>query len=248
MIKFFSSIRRNLLSEGKTAKYLKYAIGEIVLVVVGILIAISLNNSNQQKNLKENVDNQLSLLRQSVYRDSLSFSGLIQYNTKQANNLKRLIQLMQTSMDEAKCKEFITNFNQLIEVRTNIADRSIYDEMVNSGAFSKIGEQNLKSQIANYYQLSTHFDEIIWMHVKDFRAFNNQVSMDGTISKAYMDENLAFSEQERCAYFNSLVENEEKKRMLENLFYSGISTYEQINNLYSVLIHRVMTGLPEHNE
>lgn len=163
MIKFFSSIRRNLLSEGKTAKYLKYAIGEIVLVVIGILIAISLNNSNQQKNLKENVDNQLSLLRQSVYRDSLSFSGLIQYNTKQANNLKRLIQLMHTPMDEENCKEFVTNYNQLIEVRTNIADRSIYDEMVNSGAYSKIEEQTLKSQIANYYQLSAHFDEIIWM-------------------------------------------------------------------------------------
>ncbi len=248
MIKFFRSIRRNLLSEGKTAKYLKYAIGEIVLVVVGILIAINLNNSNQQKNLKENVENQLSLLRQSVYRDSLSFSSLIQYNTKQANNLKRLIQLMQTSMDEANCKEFITNFHQLIEVRTNIADRSIYDEMVNSGAFSKISQQKLKSQIANYYQLSAHFDEIIWMHVKDFRAFNNQVSMDGTISKAYMDENLAFSEQERCAYFNSLVENEKKKRMLENLFYSGIATYEQINKLYSALIYQVMSGLPEYDE
>jgi len=47
MIKFFRAIRQNLLNEGKTAKYLKYAIGEIVLVVIGILIALQINNWNQ---------------------------------------------------------------------------------------------------------------------------------------------------------------------------------------------------------
>ncbi len=53
MIKFFRKIRKNLLSEGKTGKYFKYAIGEIVLVVIGILIALSINNwnnKNQEKN------------------------------------------------------------------------------------------------------------------------------------------------------------------------------------------------------
>ena len=47
MIKFFRKIRQNLLSENKTGKYLKYAIGEIVLVVIGILIALSINNWNE---------------------------------------------------------------------------------------------------------------------------------------------------------------------------------------------------------
>ena len=51
MLKFYRKVRQELLSEGKTAKYLKYAIGEIVLVVIGILIALSLNN------LKEDFDN-----------------------------------------------------------------------------------------------------------------------------------------------------------------------------------------------
>jgi hypothetical protein len=49
MIKFFRKIRQNLLSEGKTGKYLKYAIGEIVLVVIGILIALSINNWNERR-------------------------------------------------------------------------------------------------------------------------------------------------------------------------------------------------------
>lgn len=49
MIKFFRQIRQNLLSEGKTGRYFKYAIGEIVLVVIGILIALQVNNWNEER-------------------------------------------------------------------------------------------------------------------------------------------------------------------------------------------------------
>ena len=46
MIKFFRNIRQILIMENNTSKYLKYAIGEIVLVVIGILIALQINNWN----------------------------------------------------------------------------------------------------------------------------------------------------------------------------------------------------------
>ena len=49
MIKLFRNIRQKLVSEGKTANYLKYAIGEIVLVVIGILIALQINNWNEAR-------------------------------------------------------------------------------------------------------------------------------------------------------------------------------------------------------
>ena len=49
MINFFRRIRQNLLAEGKTGKYFKYAIGEIILVVIGILIALQINNINEEK-------------------------------------------------------------------------------------------------------------------------------------------------------------------------------------------------------
>jgi hypothetical protein len=53
MIKFFRKIRQNLLMENKTGKYFKYAIGEIILVVIGILIALTINDWNDQnKNTK----------------------------------------------------------------------------------------------------------------------------------------------------------------------------------------------------
>ena len=52
MLKFFRKIRQNLLSEGNTGKYLKYALGEIVLVVIGILIALQVNNWSEIKKIR----------------------------------------------------------------------------------------------------------------------------------------------------------------------------------------------------
>ena len=59
MIKFFRRIRYDLMEKNKTGKYLKYAIGEIILVVIGILIALSINNWNEEK--KERIKEQIIL-------------------------------------------------------------------------------------------------------------------------------------------------------------------------------------------
>ena len=56
MIKFFKKIRQNLLTEGKTGKYFKYAFGEILLVVVGILIALQINLKSQEKTNQNNIE------------------------------------------------------------------------------------------------------------------------------------------------------------------------------------------------
>ncbi len=67
MIKFFRKIRYNLMEQNKTGKYLKYAIGEIALVVIGILIALSINNWNedrielkQEKNILSNLNTEFN--------------------------------------------------------------------------------------------------------------------------------------------------------------------------------------------
>lgn len=66
MIKFFRKIRYNLMSENKTGKYLKYAIGEIVLVVIGILIALSINNWNEDRKLKREELNLLADIKTNL--------------------------------------------------------------------------------------------------------------------------------------------------------------------------------------
>ena len=66
MIKFLRNIRFNLLSGNSKGKYVKYAIGEIILVVIGILIALQINNWNESKKQTEYQKAQLSNLRSEI--------------------------------------------------------------------------------------------------------------------------------------------------------------------------------------
>jgi hypothetical protein len=70
MIRFFRKIRQQLLTENKFSKYLLYAIGEVVLVVIGILIALAINNHNEEK---KNIKLELVILKQlkTDYRANL---------------------------------------------------------------------------------------------------------------------------------------------------------------------------------
>jgi len=56
MIKFFRKIRQNLLNKNKIGKYLLYAFGEIILVIIGILIALNLNQRSEQKKAEAKID------------------------------------------------------------------------------------------------------------------------------------------------------------------------------------------------
>ncbi len=79
MIKFFRKIRQNLLSEGKTGKYLKYAFGEIILVIVGILIALWLNNQNQQRIESQESSTLKLTLKQELVENKKTFKRYKRY-------------------------------------------------------------------------------------------------------------------------------------------------------------------------
>ena len=86
MIKLFRNIRKNLLNEGKTSKYFKYAIGEIILVVIGILIALSINNWNQNRINETKLKSYLTELVKDLKNDTLNIR--ISINRAQKSNIK----------------------------------------------------------------------------------------------------------------------------------------------------------------
>lgn len=91
MIKLFRKIRHGLLSEGKMSKYLIYALGEIILVVLGILIALQINNWNESFNDR---------------KDELK--GLIDLKNEFINNKQRFNVTMEDKKEtEKKWKEFL---------------------------------------------------------------------------------------------------------------------------------------------
>jgi len=71
MIKFFRHIRKRLLSENKTGNYFKYAIGEIILVVIGILIALQINNWNEERKLQNEINTYLNQKLENLKEDQL---------------------------------------------------------------------------------------------------------------------------------------------------------------------------------
>lgn len=120
MIKFFRKIRQNLLNEGKTTRYFKYAIGEIILVVIGILIALSINTWNETR--KENIYllKVYGQIRQDLKADTInlriSIEDLEAKNARITEIIERTIPVTYyDTLNEAnyknctKCRSDITN-------------------------------------------------------------------------------------------------------------------------------------------
>jgi Family of unknown function (DUF6090) len=92
MIKFFRKIRQNMINENKTGKYLKYAVGEIALVVIGILIAIQINNSNINRIDKITEAKYLNNIKLDLEKDLESLHYSIEFRTKKIAGTKKIIQ------------------------------------------------------------------------------------------------------------------------------------------------------------
>ncbi|MFL0353979.1 DUF6090 family protein [Xanthomarina sp. GH4-25] len=77
MIKFFRKIRYNLMEQNKTGKYVKYAIGEIILVVIGILIALQINNWNEARKSEDIRNNYYKQVLQDLAKDYKTINNQI---------------------------------------------------------------------------------------------------------------------------------------------------------------------------
>ncbi|WP_417859822.1 DUF6090 family protein [Winogradskyella sediminis] len=99
MIKFFRHIRKDLMEQNKTSKYFKYAIGEIVLVVIGILIALQINNWNEGKKAKEK---EHQVLTEIISDLDYTLQDLDRVLNKRTNNLNRTINSINTIIDVLK--------------------------------------------------------------------------------------------------------------------------------------------------
>ena len=101
MIKFFRKIRKNLLSENKFSKYLLYAIGEIVLVIIGILIALQINNKNEQRKSENEIVSILKEVQNDLGLDIQKSDELIAYY-KTKDSIINLIQTDKLTYDDYK--------------------------------------------------------------------------------------------------------------------------------------------------
>jgi hypothetical protein len=132
MIKFFRKIRQDLLKKGKTGKYLQYAIGEIVLVVIGILIALSINNWNDGQSKRNAELNFYKNKKQQLLDDAFNIAGELKYNTRFTNQFRYAIQIIEAN-DKSKKDSLGKIAMKLINYSDFDGQSNIYETMVNSG-------------------------------------------------------------------------------------------------------------------
>jgi hypothetical protein len=107
MIKFFRKIRQKLLSENKFSKYLIYAIGEILLVVIGILIALSINNWNQDRENRVLEQYYLQRIIQDLETDINEINSVVKRGFGQVSTAVSILNVMNVNT-----KEYISNLNK----------------------------------------------------------------------------------------------------------------------------------------
>ena len=162
-MKFFKNIRKNDLKEGKTANYIKYAIGEIFLVVIGILIALQINNWNENRKAEKIEHTYLIRLKNDLAKDTLYLENKKQYLRNERAKIYEFVhQLYDVQKTEEEFKQLY--FSQSFVTESLVLQTSTYEELKNTGLSNIFQNDSLKIEILDLYReyqiAADHFIEI----------------------------------------------------------------------------------------
>lgn len=148
MIKLFRHIRQQLLSENKFTKYILYAIGEIVLVVIGILIALAINNNNEEAKIKIKELNYLTGIKSDLQLNLTQLKTYITSTESSVNSAQTVLGFF-NNKKEVIPDEF--NFHNLnVQIWTPFKKNdNTYQELINSGNLAIISNDSIRSILIN---------------------------------------------------------------------------------------------------
>ena len=151
MIKFFRKIRQNLLAEGKTGKFFKYAIGEILLIVIGILIALSINNWNEKRkdnNLKHTF---LLKLKSNLQDDISSFEEVEKINEQYLMHIDSALTIINNhkSYNTRDLQKHLKSLTRSSPFNTN---RIAFDNLLSIGKVNIIESDSITEKLFAYYK------------------------------------------------------------------------------------------------
>ena len=150
MINFFRKIRKQLADDNKPVKYFRYAIGEIVLVVIGILIALQINTWNNNRINKIEEIEILTGLRDEFEYNLISIQKDFIRNNNSVQYVDKIIAIIRS--------ENFENYNeQLDSLLVNVglfgsfdARKGFVEEIINSGKLNLLNNQKLKNQLTTW--------------------------------------------------------------------------------------------------
>jgi len=160
MIKFFRHIRKDLMENqtsakaaagAKTGKYLKYAIGEIILVVIGILIALSINNWNEERKSIRKGRDILIDIRENVKANTIQFQKDIDITKRVINSMDIIFQNI--TITKVYNDSLDKHFRRLTYWETSRWKSSGYKSIISQGV-EIIQSKGLRESIIDLYEIS----------------------------------------------------------------------------------------------
>ena len=152
MIKFFRTIRKNLLTEGKSANYLKYAIGEIVLVVIGILIALQINNWNEHRKQQNEEIETLKNIRSDFANTIIEFEENNAFRERIISSTNILYSIINTNQNSYSKKQLDSIISELFVNPTYNGQSETLNILFNSGKINIIDNNDIKNALVIWPQ------------------------------------------------------------------------------------------------
>ncbi|WP_242015607.1 DUF6090 family protein [Robertkochia marina] len=151
MLLFFKNLRKQLLSQNKLKNYLLYALGELVLVVAGILIALAINNSREEQILMQKEEVYLLGLQNEFEISKIKLEELVRVNR---SNYEKATLILKHASDTVNSLDEITFSNLLNDAFSRDIsfnpNTSLIQEMISSGSLKDLSDNELRIQLTNW--------------------------------------------------------------------------------------------------
>ena len=246
MIKFFRKIRQQLLNEGKTSKYFKYALGEIILVVIGILIALQVNNWNTQRKSNIRKEAYINTLIIDLKKDSAQLS---RQNLRMQNDLDKIISFSKRlSKTTATIDTVRQIYNYEFTGRFDISislNKNTYDVIISTGEINLFNPE-FKNNFLNFYGIQNSTVQVIYennkLYMDRVRSFklpprellgiNNQgeFGIKGHLREQILD---SYSDNDVLVEFENFMRS--KAQMQENIIYMKVMLIEKTSDFLTYL-------------
>lgn len=159
MLNYFKEMRNRIVKEGNLGKYLAYAIGEIVIVVAGILLALYLNNWNQERTDKKLEIQYYQSMNNQLKEDLDIIIGEINYNQNYLNQFLHAKDLILFN-DKSKIDTLGNIAVNMIRFSDFRRKSNIYQTLVNSGEIIKINNYKITERLQSLEETYTYINRL----------------------------------------------------------------------------------------
>ncbi|MCB9018829.1 MAG: hypothetical protein H6546_00700 [Chitinophagales bacterium] len=173
MAKFFRTFRQNSMAESRIGRYLLYAVGEIILLVIGILIAVQINLRNEAAKNERAESIYIQNILKDIDAQQKSIEVQVDYESSYISSAKYLIETLENKEIQVDQK-FAAELANLLSRRTFVVQDATYTDLISSGKINLINDEGVRNDLISYYQEMERMEKVIY--------HNNSDIIDGNIS------------------------------------------------------------------